>query len=136
MVCREVVGFFFLVGVGSVPLQKPLFLAVQEDMPAFMKEREPEMVIGFVSAAELDHRLIRRDPPRRAANMRMSQLACEAHCDAVFSTIVLQRSFYPLQVRFSCERAQAIQERPEPSAVIRRALHALSLKLTEAQPGA
>ena len=120
MIRREVVGFLLLAGAGSAPLEKPLFLAMQYDMPTLMKEREPEMVIGFVSAAELDHRLIRRDPPRRAADMRMAQLGCKAHCDTVFSAIVLQRPFYLLQVHFSGERPQAVKERPEPSAVIRR----------------
>ena len=100
MIRSEVIGFLLFPRADIPALQKALSLTMQENVSTLMKESEPEVVIGFVSATELNHGLIGRDPPSGSADMSMPQLGSKGHGDATRFALVLEGVLNPLQVRF------------------------------------
>ena len=100
MIRSEVIGFLLFLRADIRALQKALFLAVQENVATLMKESEPKVVIGFVSATELNHGLIGRDPTSGSADMSVPQLGGKGHGDATRSALILEGFLNTVQVRF------------------------------------
>ena len=101
MIRREIIGFLFLSRTDFRSLKKAVFFSVEENVSALVKESEPELIIGLVSAAELYHRLIGSNPTSGSAYMRVSQLSGEAYSDTALSTFFLKAPLYLLEVQFT-----------------------------------
>jgi hypothetical protein len=52
---------------------------MQEEVGGFVEEREPKDVIPPMSEAQLDQRLVRRQPTGSSVDARTLDLACDDH---------------------------------------------------------
>lgn len=66
----------------AVVFEKKPGLAVQKDMPGFVKERKPQMVISLVTQAQLNQGFVRRQPSSRARHTRSRQFRYKNYRDA------------------------------------------------------
>ena len=98
MIRGEIIGFVLFPRAQVFSFEEPFFFSMQENVAALVKESEPEVVIRFVSGAELNHGLILRDPPRSAADMGMPQLGREDHGNAALSAIFLNGGLDAFQI--------------------------------------
>ncbi len=67
------VGFAFFGAVCSFDFEKAFFLSMEQNVRCFVKEREPQMIVSFVTETLLYQRLMGRKPPCETADVGLGK---------------------------------------------------------------
>ena len=135
MILREEICliFFFGRGIAGV-VDEDGFLPMKKNVSRFMKETEPEMIVGPVAQAELDHHLLRPEPFCGAAKARAVKLRQPEHDDTRPAAQLLQGGV-KLFGRHTGQCPDVVQRRFEPVPVEGGNVQRFGMLLSPAEPG-